>query len=92
VLNHDPTAHSFICSILGYLLYQNKLLKQHVVTLEQKLGLLTTRIDGQDRDIGDVVRKLKQIESVMDGYENRYYEWECSESYYSQDGDANCNS
>jgi hypothetical protein len=58
----------------------------------QQLGLLTKRIDEQDRQIDYLVRKLKQNESVMDGYENRYYEWECSETYYSLDGDANCNS
>lgn len=91
MLNHDTIPHSFVCLILGHLLYQNKLLKQHVVTLEQELGSLTKRMDEQDLQMDDTVRKLNKYESVMDGYENRCYEWECSQSYFSPDGDANCN-
>lgn len=45
MLNHDTAAHSFLRPILGELLYENKLLKQHIATLEQKIGLLAERID-----------------------------------------------
>ncbi len=91
MLNHDTAAHSFLRPILRDLLYQNKLYKQHIVTLEQKLGLLTERIDELEQQVDYAVRRLKQNESVMDAYENRYYEWECSENYYSLDGESNCN-
>ncbi|HEY9830496.1 MAG TPA: hypothetical protein V6D26_07955 [Stenomitos sp.] len=91
MLNHDTAAHSFLRPILGDLLYQNKLLKQHIVTLEQKLSLLAERIDEHDQQIDYAVSRLKQNESVMDAYENRYHEWECSENHYSLDGDPNCN-
>lgn len=91
MLNHDTAAHSFLRPILGDLLYQNKLLKQHIVMLEQKLSLLAERIDEHDQQIDYAVSRLKQNESVMDAYENRYHEWECSENYYSLDGDPNCN-
>jgi chromosome segregation ATPase len=98
VLNHDTAAHSFLRLILGDLLYENKLLKQHIATLEQKLGLLTERVDEHDQrfdehdqQIDYAVSRLKQNESVMDAYENRYHDWECSKNYYSLDGDPNCN-
>ena len=91
MLNHETIPHSFVCPCVQDLLYQNKLLKQQVVKLEQQLGLLAERIDEHDEQIDDAVRRIQQNESVMDGYENRYYEWECSPNYYSQDGDANCN-
>lgn len=112
MLNHDSYPHSFVCPILLDLFAQNKLLKQHIVVLEQKVGLLKERIDERDQfdcvveqkvnlleertdehdqQIDYLVRKQKQNESVRDSYENRYYEWEFSENYYSLDGDANCN-
>lgn len=91
MLNRDTAVHSFLRPILGDLLYENNLLKQHIVTLEQRLGLLEERIDEQERQIDYTVRKLRQYEPVMDAYENRYHEWECSENYHSLNGDANCN-
>lgn len=91
MLNHDTAAHSFLRPILGDLLYQNKLYKQQIVTLEQKLGLLAERIDELEQQVDYTVRRLKQNESIMDAYENRYHEWECSENYYSLDGESNCN-
>ena len=98
MLNHDTAAHSLICPISRDLLDQNKLLNQQVVALNQqvvalkkRVGLLAEQIDEHDGQIGYTVRRLKQYEPVMDAYENRYHEWECSPHYDSLDGDANCN-
>jgi len=91
VLNHDTAVHSFLRPILGDVLYENKLLKQHIVKLEQRLSLLEERMDEQDLQIDYTVGKLRQYESVMDAYENRHYEREFSENCYSLNGDANCN-
>lgn len=91
MLNHDTAPYSFLRPILGDLLYQNKLLKQHIVTLEQQVGLLAERINEHDQQIDYAVSKLKQNESVMDAYENHNHKWESSENYYSLDGEPNCN-
>lgn len=91
MLNHDTAAHSFMHPILGNLLYQNTLLNQQVFELKQQIDLLAERLDGLEPQVDYAARRLKQNESIMDAYENRYHEWECSENYYSLDGDPNCN-